>query len=136
MEREDIIQLLKGYYRYKETIQRLQEKIAILETRATKTTATYDPNKGNVPKDNPKPSKIEKNAIKLAEAKELISQYETLVNAADNLLNVLRPHQRYLIRCIVCNGMSEKEFAKREGLKSVQSVKITLNKIYKKLETV
>jgi hypothetical protein len=136
MDRADIKQLLEGYYRYKEGAEKLRAKVEILEAQATKKTASYDPNKGSIPKDNPKPSKVERNAIKIAEAKEQIEQLEMLVAAADDLLSHLKPHQRYLIRCIVSNKMSEKEFAKREGLKSVQSVKITLDKIYKKLETV
>lgn len=134
MDREDINQLLKGYYRYKESMQRLQEKVAILETRATKVTATYDPNKGNIPKNNPKASRVEKNAIKIAEAKEQIEQYEKLITITDDLLRVLRPHQRYLIKCIVANGMTEKEFAKREGIKNPQTIRINLERIYKKLE--
>ena len=134
MDREDINQLLEGYYRYKGAVERLQEKIAILEAQATKISPSYDPNKGNIPKNNPKASKIEKYAVKIAEAKDQIEQYEKLITITDNMLKTLRPHQRYLIRCIVSNKMDLKEFAKREGIKSPQSVKITLEKVYQKLE--
>lgn len=135
MQREDINQLLKGYYRYKDTVERLKAKVEILEAQATKVTPSYDANKGNIPKDNPKSSKVEANAIKIAEAKQLIEQYERLIAAADDLLRALRPHQRYLIRCIVCNNMDVSTFAKREGL-TTQTVKTNLRKIYQKLEAV
>jgi DNA-binding CsgD family transcriptional regulator len=135
MDRADIKQLLEGYYRYKEGAEKLRAKVEILEAQATKKTASYDPNKGSIPKDNPKPSKVERNAIKIAEAKEQIEQLEMLVAAADNLLSHLKPHQRYLVRCLVCNGMKPEEFSRREGIKPL-TVKVNLEKIYKKLETV
>lgn len=134
MDREDVNQLLQGYYRYKDAVDSLKTKLEILEAQATKVTPSYDPNKGNIPKNNPKSSKIEKNAIKIAEAKDQIEKYERLISITDNMLKTLRPHQRYLIKCIVSNKMDFKQFAKREGIKNPQTVKNNLEKIYQKLE--
>ena len=134
MDREDVNQLLQGYYRYKDAVDSLKTKLEILEAQATKVTPSYDPNKGNIPKNNPKSSKIEKNAIKIAEAKDQIEKYERLISITDNMLKTLRPHQRYLIKCIVSNKMDFKQFAKREGIKNPQTVRNNLEKIYQKLE--
>ena len=134
--REEIEYMLKNYFRWKKQRDNLQEQVERFEAIATKMTPSYDPNKGNVPIDNPKSSKVEKNAIKIAEAKEKIEQLTKLIDATDELLRALRPHQRYLLKCCVANGMDPKDFARREGLKNPAQVKVTIKKLLDKLENV
>lgn len=136
MERNDIEYLLKNYYRYTQQRQQLLDQIEALTAKATKITASFDPEKVSAaPRDNPKPSKVERYAIKIVNAKDKVKQLDQLISATDELLQSLRPHQRYLLKCVVSNGMKPEEFAKREGIHK-NTVKTNLDKIYKKLETV
>jgi len=136
MERQDIEHLLKNYFKYQQKKESLLNNIDILTARATKITSTFDAEKiGSMPRDNPKPSKVEIYAIKIVHAKETIKQLELLISEGDRLFKVLRPYQRYLVKCVVCNGMKPEQFAKREGIKP-GTVKHNLDNIYKKLEQI
>ena len=136
MERDVIIPLLRNYYRYIQQRESLQEQIDNLMTRATKITPNFDPEKvGSVPFSNPKPSKVELYAVKIVSAQKKIEQLDMLISEGEKLFKVLRPHHKYLVKCILCNGMPPEEFSKREGIKP-QTVKANLEKIYKKLEEI
>lgn len=136
MERSDIEYLFKNYYRYTSQKEALQEQIEILAARATKITASFDAEKVSAaPRDNPKPSKVERYAIKIVNAKEKIRQLDLLISTTDKLFNALKPHQRYLVRCVVCNSMKPEDFSRKEGIKPA-TITQNLDKIYKKLETV
>lgn len=136
MERSDIEYLLKNYFRYQQQRESLQNNIDILTARATKISPSFDPQKyGSIPRDNPKPSKVEACAIKIINAQEKIKQVDVLIAAGDDLFKHLRPYQRYLLKCVVCNGMTPEQFAKREGIKP-GTVKHNLENIYKKLESI
>jgi hypothetical protein len=135
MDRAEIEYLFKNYYRYSTQRESLKEQIEILTARATKITASFDAEKiSAAPRDNPKPSKVERYAIKIVNAKEKIKQLDSLIAVGDNLFASLRPHQRYLVRCVVCNGMKPEDFSRREGIKPL-TVKHNLDAIYKKLES-
>lgn len=136
MERTDAERIFKNYYPFKARRDGLLEQIEVLTTRATKITPNFDPDKvGSVPFSNPKPSKVERYAIKIVSAREQIRQLEIMINAGDELFNALRPYQRYLVKCMVCNGMSPEAFAKQAEIKPL-TARRNLDKIYKKLETV
>lgn len=134
MERSEIEYLFKNYYRYTQQRDALMEQVEDLMAKATKITPNFDPEKvGSAPITNPKPSKVEKYAVKIVNAKEKIRQLEILIGGADELFKALRPHQKYLVKCCVCNGMKPEDFSAREGIKPL-SVKHNLDAIYKKLE--
>jgi hypothetical protein len=115
MDRSEIEYLFKNYYRYTSQRESLLEQIEVLTARATKITASFDPEKvGTAPRDNPRPSKVELYAIKIVKAKEKVKQLDMLIGAGDEMFSALRPHQRYLVRCIVCNGMKPEEFSQKE----------------------
>ena len=135
MERDDIKYLLANYYRYKEQIQYLNEQIEKLEARATKRTQTFTPDPNTTPIDNPRPSKVEKNAIKIVELKETRDAKQKLLDAAEKLRGSLRPHQRYLIDCVISNKMPIAKFAKKENV-TPSSVKQELALVLKRLEKV
>jgi len=136
MEKQDIEYLFKRYYVYIQQRDALLEQIEKLEAKATKITQSFDANKvGSEPINNPKPSKVERFAVKIVEAQTKVDQLNTLIGAAEDLFKVLRPHQRYLVKCIVCNGMKIEDFSRKEGIKP-STVNINLSKIYKKLENV
>lgn len=136
MEKADIEYLFKRYYIYVQQRDALLEQIAKLEAKATKISPSFDANKAGAPPiTNPKPSKVERYAIKIVEAQKKVDQLEQLIAAGDRLFKALRPHQRYLVRCVVCNGMKPEEFSKREGI-APATVRLNLSKIYKKLENV
>ena len=113
---EEVKQLLGKYYRYKEQIEYLDREIEKLETRATKRTQTFTPDPNTTPINNPRPSKVEKNAIKVVELEEKKKDVQTLLDTADKLLDSLMYRRKYLVKCVICNGMKIKDFAKREGL--------------------
>ena len=134
MNRSEIEYLFKNYYRYKQQRESLAEQVETLMARATKITPNFDPEKvGSVPFSNPKPSKVERYAVKIVTAKDKIRQLDMLIEACDDLFKALRPHQKYLVKCMVCNGMKPEEFSAREGIKPL-SAKHNLEAIYKKLE--
>lgn len=136
MERADAERIFKNYYPFISRRDGLMEQIEVLTARATKITPNFDPEKvGSVPFTNPKPSKVERYAVKIVSAKEQIRQLEIIINAGDELFGALRPHQKYLVKCMVCNGMTAEVFAKQAGIKPI-SAKKNLDKIYKILEKV
>ena len=135
MERDDIKYLIKNYYRYQDQLKYLTEQIEKIEARATKITASYSQDPGRAPITNPKPSKVEKNAIKIADLKEKRDQVQRLIDSTDQLLSHLRPHQKYLLKCCISNGMKPEQFAKREGMKT-ETVKQNINTILSRLEKV
>ena len=135
MDREEVNQLFKNYYVYKDRIKTLKDAVERLETQATKVTPSYDPNKGGVPKNNPKSSKIEKNAVKIADIQKNIDRLQRYIDVADTVLMRIKPHNRYMIKCIISNNMSYEEFAKRAGIQK-QTVRNNMEKIYKRLEDV
>lgn len=136
MDKSDAERIFKNYYRYKDRRDALMEQIEVLTARATKITPNFDPDKvGSAPFTNPKPSKVERYAIKIVSAREQIKKLNILLSAGDELFDALRPHQRYLVRCMVCNGMSAETFAKQADIKPLTAKK-NLEKIYKLLEKV
>ena len=136
MERADAERIFKNYYPFKARRDGLLEQIEVLTTRATKITPNFDPDKvGSVPFSNPKPSKVERYAIKIVSAREQIRQLEIMIDAGDELFNALRPYQRYLVKCMVCNGMKAEDFARQAGIKPLTAKK-NLDTIYKRLENV
>lgn len=136
MEKKDIEYLFRRYYVYIQQRDALLEQIAKLEAKATKITQSFDANKvGSEPIDNPRPSKVERFAVKIVEAQKKVEQLNTLISAAEDLFKALRPHQRYLVKCVVCNGMKIEDFSRKEGIKPT-TVNANLSKIYKKLENV
>ena len=135
MERDDIDYIFKNYYRYQQDLEKLKEQVIRWDAAATKITPTYSKDIPTGPRTGPPTSKVEKYAIRIARGKEKIQQLEQLIAAGDRLFAALRPHQRYLVKRILCNGMKPKEFAKQERI-HVNTVKANLEKIYTKLESV
>jgi hypothetical protein len=117
MDREDVDYIFKNYYRYKSDIEKLKEQVIRWEAAATKITPKYGQDIDVLPpRDNPRPSKVEAYAIRIARGKEKIANLERLIKAGDDMFAVLRPHQRYLVKRILCNGMKIKDFAKQESI--------------------
>ena len=136
MEKEDINYIFKNYYRYKSDLEKLKEQVIRWETAATKITPKYGQDIDILPpRDNPRPSKVEAYAIRIARGKEKIESLEKLISTADEMFSLLRPHQRYLVKRILCNGMKIKDFAKQESIHR-NTVKKNLERIYEKLEVV
>ena len=135
MDKSNIRELLKSYYRYEKQIRYLDDEIAKLEARATKKTQTITKDPNTTPINNPRPSKVEKNALKLVDLKEKRDQVRQLYGACETLLKSVRPHQRYMIKCCICNCMSYKDFARREGLQ-VYHVKKKVDEILTGMEGV
>ena len=131
-ERNEIEQLLSNHYVYESKIKKLSEQIEILEARATKKTTSYSQDQGSTPITNPKPSKVEKNAIKLAECKKIKEDFERLYDYSTRMYHELRPHQRYMIRCVKANKIPYKEFAKQQELKPAH-VKSNVDRCVKRL---
>lgn len=136
MDREDVDYIFKNYYRYKSDIEKLKEQVIRWEAAATKITPKYGQDIDVLPpRDNPRPSKVEAYAIRIARGKEKIANLERLIKAGDDMFAVLRPHQRYLVKRILCNGMKIKDFAKQESIHR-NTVKKNLERIYEKLEAI
>lgn len=135
MNREDATYLFKNYYRYKKDLEGLQEKVARMEAAATKITPNFTPDLPPGPRTGPPTSKVEKYAIRITMAREQIETLEKLIKTTDDMFAILRPHQKYLIKCIVCNGMTIKDFANRNKMHP-NTIRVNLNSIYKRLESV
>lgn len=131
-ERSEIEILFRNYYRYKRDVEGLIEKVARMEAAATKITPNFSADVPAGPRTGPPTSRVEKYAIRITMARETIADLEKLINATDELFEALRPHQRYLIKCIECNRVSPKEFAKQNNM-NVNTIRVNLNNIYKKL---
>ena len=131
-ERSEMEHLFRNYYRYKRDLDALKEKVERMETRATKITPNFTPDLPPGPRTGPPSNTVEKYAIRITMAREKIEGLEKLVAATDELFAKLRPHQKYLIKCVECNRMPVKEFAKRNNM-NVNTIRINLNNIYKKL---
>lgn len=131
-DREEMEYLFRNYYRYKKDLEVLKEKVARMEAAATKITPNFTPDLPPGPRTGPPTSKVEKYAIRITMANEKIDGLEKLINATDELFDALRPHQRYLIKCVECNQMTIKEFAKQNKMQ-VNSIRVNLNNIYDKL---
>lgn len=135
MERSEVEYIFRNYYRYQKDLEKLKEQVIRWDAAATKITPTYSKDIPTGPRNGPPTSKIEKYAIRIARGKEKIQQLQQLIAAGDRLFAALRPHQRYLVKQILCNGMKPKEFAKQERI-HVNTVNANLEKIYTKLEAV
>lgn len=135
MTREDANRLFATYYKHKKDLEDLKEKVERMRAAATKITPNFTPDLPPGPRTGPPTSKVEKYAIRITMAQETIKNLELMINATDDMFDVLRPHQKYLVKCILCNGMTIKDFAKREKLHP-NTVRMNLDKIYKRLETV
>ena len=134
-ERAEMENLFRNYYRYMRDLQALKEKVERMEAQATKITPNFSADLPAGPRTGPPTSKIEKYAIRITMARETIADLEKLVAATDELFAALRPHQRYLVKCIECNHMKPKEFAHRNNM-NVNTIRMNLNNIYKKLEEI
>ena len=131
-ERSEMEYLFRNYYHYKRDLEALQEKVSHMEAQATKITPNFSADVPAGPRTGPPTSRVEKYAIRITMARETIADLEKLIAATDELFAALRPHQKYLVKCIECNHMKPKEFAYRNKM-NVNTVRMNLNNIYKKL---
>lgn len=131
-ERSEMEHLFRNYYHYRRDLEALREKVSRMEAQATKITPNFTADLPAGPRTGPPTSKIEKYAIRITMARETMADLEKLIAATDELFAALRPHQKYLIKCIECNRMKPKEFALRNKM-NVNTVRMNLNNIYKKL---
>ena len=135
MTKEDATYLFKNYYRYKRDLETLKEKVERMEASATRITPNFSPDMAPTGAGRPPKNRVEQYAIRIVMAREKIENLEQLITMTDKMFALLRPHQKYLVKCILCNGMKIREFANREKLHP-NTVRMNLDKIYKRLEKV
>ena len=132
MTRDDVKLLISNYYRYKNQIHYMEVQIEFWRSKAAKITASYSQDAGSTPINNPKSSKVEEYAVMIADYEEKLSQIKRLAAAVEEYFSMLSSHQVYLVKCLICNHMSYKEFAVKNHMKT-ESVRRNLYRILDKL---
>jgi hypothetical protein len=120
-----IRQDLYNYRKNKRRIKALCDQITVLETKASKVTATYSQDSGthNMTGED----RILENICKIVEIEKRIKVTLNRIKRADAFLARLKPYQRHIIVQCIVNHIPYQEVAKREKTSVKNIAKIIEN---------